>query len=177
MTHPIIEKILKLETLEKELLGAQRMMPIIKNRWGVYKPIKTNYIDEARKRNYGKVLAVTEDTDESDGVQVISNQELAQYLLNGGELYASNDVIFIKIPPESEFETDEQYQTRLAKEHRRFEHRLAEYANVESHYNLIHDLEIAITDLTAEIDNELENPEILAIVETYLKSKNTQTPS
>lgn len=62
MNHPIIEKILKLETVEKELLGAQRMIPVIKNRWGTYKPIKTNYIDEARKRNYGKVLAVTEDT-------------------------------------------------------------------------------------------------------------------
>jgi len=31
-----------------------------------------------------------------------------------------------------------------------------------------------ITDLTTDIDNELENPEILAIVETYLKSQNNQ---
>lgn len=178
MTHPIIEKILKLETLEKELLGEQQWILMLENRWGT-PPIKSNFVDETRHRNYGQILNVTAEDDDSTepSSYCMSNEELAQHLLNGAKLFVNfDDAICIQLKPDSDFETDEQYEQRLAEEIRRYETACQRYdSKIGIQKQLISDLQQAIADLTTEIDKELENPEILVIVETYLKSKNIQT--
>jgi hypothetical protein len=177
MTHPIIEKILKLETLEKELLGEQRLIPLLEPQWGK-PPIKSNFVDETRHRNYGQILNVTSEDDDSTDPSsyCMSNEELAHHLLNGAKLFVNfDDAICIQLKPDSEFETDEQYEYRHAEEIRRYENACQRYyKKVGIQKQLISDLKQSITDLTTEIDKELEDPEIVAIVETYLKSKNNQ---
>jgi hypothetical protein len=99
MTHPIIEKILKLETLEKELLGEQRLIPLLEPQWGK-PPIKSNFVDETRHRNYGQILNVTSEDDDSTDPSsyCMSNEELAHHLLNGAKLFVNFDDAMVELP-------------------------------------------------------------------------------
>lgn len=173
MTHPIIEKILKLETLEKELLGEQRLSPVILSNRPSSKPIESQFINLERQESKTQYFNVTDD--ERGERQVISNQRLIKLLEKGGKLYTEGGTIYIEVPSDEPYETDKQYHARIKTERKLFQSELKRWEPVEVYYSKLQYLKQAIADLTAEIDKELENPEILAIVETYLKSKSNQT--
>lgn len=178
MTHPIIKKILKLETLEKELLGEQNMTPFYASRFP--KPIESEWVKSERQlvahtRKY-RVKSNHKHCGAESGSNIEPNDmpvdELISHLQAGGKLKIKKNKIWIYYPDEHYPEDDATFKKRLTFEKSHFENKLHIWYDVEARYNYMDELTQAITNLNAEIDKELENPEILAIVETFLKSTN-----